>query len=212
LGSHFHVFAPGLIFDDTDGVEFIFRVTYGVKSRFHVFRSRTLFRRCGGRRDTFSCFALSDYFSTVPRASGLVFMFSLWTHFRLCGERRVQFSCFALPDSFSAVPRAWGLVFMFRATGHVFDGAEGVRSRFHVLRSRTHFLRFRGLRVPFSCFARSNSFSAVPTASGPVFMFCTPELIFNCSKGVRSYFHVLRPRTSFRRNRGRRVHELIFPF
>jgi hypothetical protein len=75
---------------------------------------------------------------------------------------------------------------MFCSLGLLFGGIEGVGSRFHVLRSRTHFRRYRGRRVPFSCFERSDLFSAVPTASGLV-------------------FQVLLARTPFRRYRGRRV-------
>jgi hypothetical protein len=111
--------------------------------------------------------------------------------------RRVPFSRFARPDSFSAVPRASGHVFMFCAPGLVFGGTEGVGSRFHVFRSRTHFRRFRGRRVPFSCFPRPDSFSAVPMVSGPVFMFCAPGLIFGGSEGVGSCFNVLRAPDSF---------------
>jgi hypothetical protein len=60
---------------------------------------------------------------------------------------------------------------MFYAPEHVFGGAEGVGSRFHVLRSRTYFLRYRGRRVLFSCFVRPDSFLTKPRASAPVFMF-----------------------------------------
>jgi Plant mobile domain len=42
-----------------------------------------------------------------------------------------------------------------------------IGSRFHVLRAPTHFRRYRGRQVPFSCFALLDSFSAVPRASGP---------------------------------------------
>jgi hypothetical protein len=80
---------------------------------------------------------------------------------------------------------------------------------FHVLRSRTRFRRYRGRRVPFSCFVLPDSFSAVMNVSGPVFMFCalvcTLEHIFGITVGVWSNFHVLRSRTHFRRHRGRRV-------
>jgi hypothetical protein len=79
-------------------------------------------------------------------------------HFRRCRVRRVSFSCFAHPDSFSAVPRSSDPILMFFARGHVFGGADGVRSRFHVLRSLAPFRRYRGRRVPFSCIARSDSF------------------------------------------------------
>jgi hypothetical protein len=113
---------------------------------------------------------------------------------------------------------ATGPVFMFCAPGLVFGETEGVMSGFYVLRSRTHFRQYRGRRLPFSYFARSDSFLAVPRssgafftfsavrmASGPVFMFCAPGLIFYGTEGVSSRFHVLCARTRFRRYRGRRV-------
>jgi hypothetical protein len=163
--------------------------------------------------------------STVPSASGPVFMFCALelvfgviegvgfrfhvlhsrTRFRRYRGRQVPFSCFALPDSLSAVPRASGSVFMFCAPELVFGDTEGVGSRFHVLRSRTHFRRYQECRVPFSYFARSYSFSAVPRVSVPVFMFCAPGLIFSGTVGVGSCFLILRARTHFRRYRGRRV-------
>jgi hypothetical protein len=127
------------------------------------------------------------------------------THFRRYRRRRVPFTCFALQNSFSAVPRASGPVCMFCAPRLIFGGIEGVRSLFHVFRYRTCFRRYRGHRVPFSCFAQSDSFSAIPRESGPVFMFCAPGLNFGGTEGVRSQFHVLRSRTHFRRYRGRRV-------
>jgi hypothetical protein len=155
---------PGHVFGDTEGV----------KSRFHIFRSRLYFRRYREREISFSYFALPDTFSEVQRSSGPFFMF-------------------CAPEFISAVPRALGHVLMFCAPGLIFGGTEGVgslfhvlraglifsgtedvRSRFHVLRSRTCFQRYRGRRVPFSCFACSESFSAVPRASGPVFMFSAP--------------------------------------
>jgi hypothetical protein len=132
------------------------------------------------------------------------------SRFRRCRVRRVPFSCLAFPDSFSAVPSSSRPVFLFYAPVLIFDGIEGVVSRFHVLRSRTHFRRYRGRqvlfhvlishtrfrryrerRVPFSCFPRPDSFSAVPRASGPVFMFCVPGLIFGDIECVGSIFHVL---------------------
>jgi hypothetical protein len=97
------------------------------------------------------------------------------------------------------VPRAPGCVFKFCAPGHIFGGTEGVGYRFHVFRSRTCFWRYRGCRVPFSWFALPSSFSAVPRASGPVFLFCAPGLIFDASGGIGSRFHVLRARTYLRR-------------
>jgi hypothetical protein len=192
---------------------------------FHVLRARTRFRRYRGRRVPFSRFALPDSFSTVPSASGRVFMFCApglvivgtegvrssfhvlraRTHFRRYRGRRVPFSCFAFLDSFSAIMRASGPFFMFCAPGLIFGGTECVGSRFHVLLSRTHFWRYRGRRVPFSCFTRPDSFSAIPRATGPVFIFYAPGLVFGGTKGVWSHFLVLRSRTLFRRYRGRRV-------
>jgi hypothetical protein len=155
--------APGVIFGCTEGVV----------SRFHVLCPRTHIRRYLG-----------------------------------C---RVPFSCFALPDSFSEVPRASGPVFIFSVPEHVFGGSESVGSCFHVLRARTRFGRYRGRRVLFSCFVLPDRFSAVPSASGPVFMFCAPELVFGVTEGigflfhVLSRFHVVCSRTCFWLYRGRRV-------
>jgi hypothetical protein len=138
--------------------------------------------------------------------------------------RRVPFSYFVRPDSFSTVPRATSSVFTFCASGLVFGGMEGVGSRFHILRSRTHFRRYGGCRVPFSyfalpgsfpavpralvpfsSFALPNSFSVVPRASGPVFKFCAPKLVFGGTEVVRSRCHILRDRTRFWRCRARLV-------
>jgi hypothetical protein len=127
------------------------------------------------------------------------------TRFRRHRGRRVPFSYFARPNSFSTAPGAPSPVFMFCAPRLVFGAAEGVGSRFHFLRSRNRFRRFRGRRVPFSCFARPDSFSAEPRESGTVFMFCAPRLVFGAAEGVVSRFHVLRSRTRFRRKRGRRL-------
>jgi hypothetical protein len=147
-------------------------------------RARTHFQRCRVRRVPFSCFALPESFSTVLRASGLVLIFSAsGLVFMFCGSgiifslkrgRRVPFSCFVCPDSFSTVPWALGPVFMFCRSGIIFGGTEGVESRCQVLRSRTRFRRYRARQVPFSCFALSDSFSAAPRASGPVFLYCAP--------------------------------------
>jgi hypothetical protein len=160
----------------------IFGVTEGVGSHFQVLRARTHFRRYRGRPIPFSCFTIPNMFFAVPSVSGPVFMF--------CAPGLIF------------VPRATGPVFMFCASGLVFDGTEGVGSRFQVLRSETHFRRYRGRRVSFSCFALPNSFSAVPRASVTVFMFCPPGLVFGSTEGVGSHFHVLRARTHFRRKRG----------
>jgi hypothetical protein len=121
------------------------------------------------------------------------------TCFRRYRGSQVPFSRFALPDSFSAVPGTSGPVFLFCTPELIFDGTEGVGSHFHVLRSRTRFRRYLGRMVSFSCFARPDSFSAVRRASCPVFMFCSPELVFGGTEGVWSRFHVLRVRTRFRR-------------
>jgi hypothetical protein len=208
----------------------------GIGSRFHVLRSRTHFRRFRGRRVSFSCYASPYSFSAVAsgpvfmfRAPGLIFdisegvgsrfhVFRPRTRFWLYRGRQVPFSCFAHPDPFSAISRASSPVFMFSALEFIFGGNDGVRSRFHVLRSRTHFRWCGGRRVPFSRFARHNSFLTVPTTpgpvfifcapglvfgvprgSGPVFMFCAPGHIFGGSKGVGSHLNVLNPRTRFRR-------------
>jgi hypothetical protein len=108
--------------------------------------------------------------------------------FRWYHERRVQFSCFVLSDSFSAELRALGPFFMFCAPEIVFDGTEDIGSRLHVLHSRTHFRRYRGRRVPFSCFTLPDSFGAVTRALGPIFMFCAPELILDDTEGVGVQF------------------------
>jgi hypothetical protein len=205
--------------------ELIFGGTEGVGSCFHFLRARTCSRRYRGRRVPFKYFTFLDSFSTVTSASGPFFLFCApglilggtecivsrfhvlrsRTHFRRYRGRHVPFSCFARPDTLSAVPRASGPVFMFCAPGLVFDGTEGVGSRFHVFRSRTRFRRCRVPRVPFSYSPRPDSFSAVPKESGPVFMFCAPGLVFDGTEGVGSRFHVFRSRTRFRRCRVPRV-------
>jgi hypothetical protein len=172
-GPVFKFCAPGLVIGGTAGIG----------SRFHVLCNRTRFRRYQGRRLSFSCFARR-------------------TRFRRYRGCRVQFSCFPLLESFLAVPGASGPVFMFCAPGLVFDDTEGAGSRFHVLRSQSRFLRYQGRRVPFSCFALPDSFSAVPRSSGPVFMFCAPILVFGDTEGVSSRIHVLCPQTRFRHYRG----------
>jgi hypothetical protein len=94
---------------------------------------------------------------------------------------------------------------MFFISGLVFYGTVGAESRFHVLRARTHFSLYRGRRVPFSCFKLSDSFSAVPRASGPVFIFCVPGHVSYFIEGIGSRFHILRSRTRFRWYQGHRV-------
>jgi hypothetical protein len=66
---------------------------------------------------------------------------------------------------------------MFSAPELALGGTEGVESRFHVLR-----------RVPFSYFERPDSFSAVPWASDPVFIFFASEHVFGGTEGVGSLF------------------------
>jgi hypothetical protein len=213
-GPFFMFCAPGLIFGGTEGVG----------SRFHILRSRTHFQRYRGRWVPFSCFARSDSFSAVPRASGPIFMFCAprlifdgtegvgsrthvlrsQTHFQWYRGRRVP-SCYVLPESFSTVTNASGPVFKFSPRVLIFGGNVGVESRFYVFRSHTRFRRYGGRRVPFSYFALPKSFSVVLWASGPVFIFCAPTLIFGGTEGVGSHFHVLRSRNRFQRYRGRRV-------
>jgi hypothetical protein len=127
------------------------------------------------------------------------------TRFRLFRGRRLPFSCFACPNSFSAVPMAFGPVFMFCVPELIFGGIESVASRFHLLCSQAHFRRYRGRQRSFSCFALPDSFPDVPRASGPIFMFCAPGLVFDNIEGVWSLFHVLRFRTRFRHCLGRGV-------
>jgi hypothetical protein len=133
------------------------------------------------------------------------------TRFRRYRGCQVSFSCFALPESFSTILRASGPVYMFYAPELIFSGTDGVRTHFHVLCSRARFRRCRGRQVPFSCFALPDSFPAVPRASGPVFTFCAPGLIFGSSEGVGSHFLFLRSLTRFRRFRGCRAPFSSFP-
>jgi hypothetical protein len=153
-GPVFMFCAPGLIIGGTEGVG----------SHFHVLRSWTHFRRCRGRQVSFERFALPDSFSAVLRESGPVFTFCVvGLIFGDTGDVGSRF-LILLPDSFYTVPRASSLVLMFCAPGLIFGGTEGVPSHFHVFRSRTYFRRYRGRRVPSSCFALPDSFLAVPRA------------------------------------------------
>jgi hypothetical protein len=133
----------------------VFGGTEGVGSRFHIFSAMTRFRRYRGRRVQFSCFARPESFSTVPMASGTVFMF-------------------CAPELVFGGTEGVGSRFLVLHARLVFGGAEFVGCRFHVLCSRTYFWWYRGRPVPFSCFSLSDIFSAVPGASGLVFMFCAP--------------------------------------
>jgi hypothetical protein len=90
-----------------------------------------------------------------------------------------------------------GSSFMFCAPEHVFSGIERVGSSFHVLLSQTHFWRYRGRWVQFSCFLHSGSFSAVPRAPSQVLMFCSNKQIFGGTDVTRYGFHVLRCRIRF---------------
>jgi hypothetical protein len=65
LGFVFMFWSPELVFGRIEGVW----------SHFQVLRSRTRFRRFRGRLVPFSCFALLDSVSGVPRASSSIFMF-----------------------------------------------------------------------------------------------------------------------------------------
>jgi hypothetical protein len=147
-----------------------------------------------------SCFALPNSFSALPRATVQFSCFALPDSFSAVPRSSVPFSYFALPNTFSAVSWASSPFFMFCIAELIFGGTEGVGSRFHVLLSRTHFRWYLGRRVPFSCFALPNSFSAVPCASRPIFMSCA----LGRTEGLESRIHVFRSRTRFRRYRRRR--------
>jgi hypothetical protein len=191
-GPVFMFCAPELIFDGTEGVG----------SRFHILRTQTRFRLYRVRRVPFSYFTRAQtHFSAVPGATCHVCMFCMFGLVFGCTDG-VESRFHVCPDSFSAVPRASAPIFMFCDICLISCGTKGVRSCFHVLSSRTHFRRYRGRRVPFSCFARPDSFSAVSGATCPVFIFCATGLIFDGTEGVGSRFHILRFQTHFRQYRG----------
>jgi hypothetical protein len=235
-GPIFMFCAPTLIFCYTEGVGSRFHVLRslthiwryrGRRVTFSFLRSLIHVRRLRGRRVSFSCFTLSALFWAVPRASdpvvmsyasGLIFVGTdgagssyyisrSQTHFRRYRGRHYPCSYFALLDSFLAVSRASCPLFMFCTLGLVLGGTEGVGSRLHILLSGARFWRYRGRRVLFSCFALLNLFWAVPRAPGQVFMFCAHGSVVGDTEGVGPHFHILSPRTRFRRNRGHR-----FPF
>jgi hypothetical protein len=194
-GPVFMFCAPRLLFGGTEGAG----------SSFHVLRFLTRFRWYRGCPVPFSCFPLPDlFFSGIEYVGSRFHVLCSMTRFRRCRMRRVPFSSFARPDSFSAVSRTSCPIFMFCAPGHIFGGAEVVGSRFHISSVLTSFRRYRGCRAPFSCFACPDTFSAEQSPSGPVFIFCAPELIFGGTDGVLSHFHVFRSRTCFRQYRVRR--------
>jgi hypothetical protein len=169
------------------------------------------FWRYRGYRLPFFMFsALGHVFGGTEGVWSLFHVFCSQTHFRRYRGRRFPFSCSARPDSFSAVPRASDPISIFCTLGLVFGGTEGVGSSFHVLRARTRFRRYQVRRVPFSYFALPDSFSAVPMASGLVFMFCSLGHVFDGIEGVQFRFHVLHSRTCFRRCRVHRVQFSIF--
>jgi hypothetical protein len=155
--------APGLIFGGTEGVG----------SHYYVLQSRTRFRRYRGRLVLFSFLRCQ-------------------TRFRRYRGRRVPFACFALPDLSLKVSRSLSPVCMFCAPRLVWGSNESVGYRFHVLRSRTRFGRYKGRLVQFSCFALPDSFSMVPRVPVPVCMFCALGLIFESTGVAESRFHVLR--------------------
>jgi hypothetical protein len=150
-------------------------------------------------------------------------IFRSHTRFQRFRRPRFQVLCFGESDSFSAVSRASGHILMFCDTRLIFDDTEVIGSRFHFLCFRSQFRRCLGRRVQFLCFALSDSCSAVPRASGPVFMFCdhglifggsesgrvfifcAPGLVFGGSEVFGSHFYVLRCRSHFCRYRVRRV-------
>jgi hypothetical protein len=232
FGPIFIVCAPGLVLSgiESTGVPFScfalpasFRAVPRASGIVFKFCALGLiFRGFRGHRVLFSNFLLSNSFWAEPRASGPVFMFCApifvfdgtegvgtclhllrsRTRFGWYRGRRVQFSSFAPPDSFGAFTMASGPNFMVCAPRLFLGGTEGAGSRLHFLRSRTRFGRHRGRRVQFSCFALSDSFSAVPMASSPVFMFCSPGFVSDCTEGVGSRFQVLRSRNYFVRYRG----------
>jgi hypothetical protein len=169
----------------------VFGVTEGVRSIFHGVK--------------FSCFALPDLFSAVPSVVSSFHILRSRSHFQLYRARRVHLSCFALLDPFWALPRASGPIFMFCALGPIFGCTERAGSNFHDLLSLTRFRWYPAPCVQFSCFALSDLFSAVPSAPGPVFMFCAPRPVFGVTPSIGSSFHVTLSRTRFRLYRARRV-------
>jgi hypothetical protein len=160
--------APGLVFC----------ITEGIGSRFQVLRARNRFRLLMRESCPIFMFCAPRLFSGSTDGVGPhVHVLRAQTHFRRYRGRQLPFSSFTLPESFS-VPRASDPVFMFCAPGLGFGGTEGADSRFHVLRVQTRFQRYRGRRLLFSSFSRLDSFSAVSTALGPIFMFYAPILGF----------------------------------
>jgi hypothetical protein len=193
---------PGLIFGRTGGIG----------SRLHVLCASKSFSAVLRTLDPiFMCCALGLIFGVTEGVGTRFNVLRSRTRVRWYRGRGVPFSCFALLDSFLEVPRASGPFLTFYAPGLILSGTDGVGSLFHVLRSRTHFRWYGGHRVPFSCFALPDSFSAIPRASGPFFMFCAPRLVFGDTRGVGSCLYVLRSRTHFQRYPGRPIPFSCFP-
>jgi hypothetical protein len=139
--------------------------------------------------------ALGHVFSGTEGVGSRFHVLRFRSHFRR--YRGYREPCFTRPESFLAVSRASGPVFIFCAPEIDFGVTECVGSHLHVLRTRTHLRQYRGRPIFFSCFLIPDMFSAVPRASGPVFMFCGPEIVFGVTEGVGSNFHVFAPRLIF---------------
>jgi hypothetical protein len=199
--------APGLVFGSVGSVSSLFHVLCSM-TRFRQYRGPPVFMFCtpglvfGGTERVGSRFLIFRGTEGVPSR---FHVFCSSTHFRWYRRHQVPFSRYVLSDSFSAIPGASGPIFLFCAPGLIFDGTEGVESLFHVFGSRTYFRRYRGRQVPFSCSALPDYFSVVSRASGLVFMFCAPILVFGGTEGVGSHFHILRARTSVRRYQGHQI-------
>jgi hypothetical protein len=184
VGSRFHVYTSELVLGILRVLgpvfmlcapELILGGIEGAGSSFHVLHYRTHFRRYRGRRVQFSFFALPGPPEGVRSCFHIL---RYQTHFRRYRGRQVPFSYICAP-------------------GIVWGGTEGARSSFHILRSHNRLGWYRGRQVPFSWFALLDSISAEPRASGPVYMFCVPGLVFGGTEVVESRFHVLRSRTHF---------------
>jgi hypothetical protein len=149
--------------------------------------------------------ALGSVFADNERSGSSFHILPSRIRFWLYRARRVQYSCFALPDIFSTAPSAPSPVFLICAPVPVFDVIEGVGPNFQFLRSHTRFRLFRARRVRYSGFALRDMFSAVSSASGPVFMFCALVPVFDVIEGVGPNFQVWRFHTRFRLFHARRV-------
>jgi hypothetical protein len=100
---------------------------------------------------------------------------------------------FCAPEPFLGGSAGARLIFIFCSPEPVLGGTEGVRSRFNVLRSRTHFRWYRGRRVPLSCLALPDSFSAVPRAPSLFFIFYAPGPVLGSIDGIWSCFMFAHP-------------------